>query len=207
MTPQVEIRQEYDKLVKAVSALENKDDFTANAEGGAKDALDFIWKAAENTKNAIEAYAGKTDAPPFTIMQNVPKDGQSQSAVTEFPYYVKDASISVSIMTFGFKVTNISADEKTADAHFMLSVSGTATDKDGNVLKTGNNNITYTSMVMLLISPPFPVSLHSYKVSADSDAIPVYNLIFNYIRKDGKWIINDIKDSGVDVFPIQSPDL
>jgi len=220
MTPQVELRMEYDKLVKAITApvttaeeaAVKRDEFLSPADGGAKAVLEYIWAVAAQTKAAVEGFQGKTQDeikainPMFMLMQSVPKDGQSQSAA-EFPYYVKD--VKVSLMTFGFAVKkDANNDSKEADAHFMLSVTGTAANKDGNVLKDANKkDITYTSMVILLnMSPDIPapvINLHKYRISKDSDEIPVYNLIFTYAKTNGEWKITGVKDSGKDALSVE----
>lgn len=215
MTPQVEIRMEYDKLTRAITAAEDKRaDYLAFAANDAAEAvLGYIYDTAKQAKTMVETFAGMEKSaidgilPGFgnMLMQSVPKDGQSQSPVTEFPYYVKDVKISV--MTFGFSVKSVSDTEKTAEAHFMLTVTGTALkSKDGEVLKdSGNKDITYTAMVFLPSNPlaPAVINFHKYKVSADSDEKPVYNLIYDYVKTGGEWKIAGIKDGSSPVFPLE----
>ena len=223
MTVQVEIRQEYDKLTRVITAMkgaddtENRDEYCKPANNDdVKGILGYIWDKMAATKGMVETFAGKTKEeitavnPLFSLMQSVLKDGQSQSAVTEFPYYIKDAKVSV--MTMGFSAKNTSAPEyKTADAHFMFSVTGTAINENGAVLKDNrNNDITYTTMVILQeLNPALPsapienLSFHKYQISADSPEIPVYNLIYTYVKTGGEWKICEIKDSGIDSIPFE----
>lgn len=215
MTAQVEIRMEYDKLTKAITAQEDKrDDYLAPAANDdVKAVLEYIYNVTKQTKEMVETFAGKEKSfidginPGFCamFMQSVPKDGKNQSQVTEFPYYIKDVKISV--MTFGLSVKNVSGTEKIAEALFMLSVTGTATDKDGVVLKHNNTDITYTSMVILVSAfnplAPVVISFHKYKISADSKEIPVYNLIYDYAKIGGEWKINGIKDGDSEIYPLE----
>ena len=162
MTAQVELRMEYDKLVKAITAeTDKKDDFLKPAANDtAKAVLEYIWNAAHNAK-AVAA------------LQNV-----------------SDAKISWT--TFGFTVTNVSETEKTADAHFMLSLAGTGFTMPAIPLNP----------VMSAI-PPIVANFHWYSVSADSEKVPVYNLIFDYVKDGGEWKISGIKDSGVDTLTLE----
>lgn len=204
MTPQVEMRLEYDKMTLAMTDPADKSaEYAAPAANEkVKEILDFIYKAAHDTKAMVEGFAGMTETqikavnPAFMLMQSLPKDGQSQSLFTDYPYYVKDVKINV--LTLGFLVTKISDTHNTADAHFMLTVSGVATDADGNILKDANKkDITYSATVMLLGNPlaPIGINLHWYKMSADSDDIPVYNLIYDYQKTGGDWKITAIADA------------
>jgi len=106
MTPQVELRQEYDKLVKAITA-----------------------------------------------------DGKT------------------TLTTFAFTVKGVSKTEKEADVYFL----------------TGAADIPYV-MSSFGLPPDTPVKLHWYNVSEDSDKIPVWNFVFTYVKTDGEWKINSIKD-------------
>lgn len=215
MTTQVELRLEYDKLVKAITAVDGrKEDFVPESAGeGAKAVLEYIWITTNNTKAMIENFQGMEQEqiaavnPMFMLMSSVQKNGKSQSTA-EFPYYIKD--IKISLITFGFKAeynNRISAYQ--ADAHFMLSVTGTAIDKDGNVLKDGKkNDITYTSTVILLnMNPAVPapeINLHRYKISEDANEIPVYNLVFFYYgnlpysKSKNEWKISSVEDGNPD---------
>ena len=168
MTAQVELRMEYDKLVKAITAgtdldVRKAEFLNAAANDGAKGVLEYIWNTAQGTKAAV--------------IEDVP-----------------DAKISLT--TFGFKVTSISKTEKAADAHFMLSVSGT--DVNGKA---------FTAPVMLINMNPAvtapSINLHWYKISNDSEKIPVYNLIFDYVKNGDNWKITGIKDSGKDALTIE----
>jgi len=220
-TPQVEIRTEYDKLTKAITAGGDKRaDYLAPAGNeNTEKILAYIWDKAYQAKEMIETLAGKDKGfidsvnPMFMMMQSVPKDGQSQSLVTEFPYYIKDVKINV--MTTGFSVNSGNSGYEIADVHFMLSVSAAAADKDGNILKHNNKAVTYTSTV-LLMGPdsdgqpaPIAINFHKYKVSADSPEIPVYNLFYHYgkltsyIKSDNECKIYGIYDSGTDVLTLQ----
>ena len=212
-TAQVELRMEYDKLTRAMINESGEEAYTTTAENNeTKAVLTYIYAAAQTTKTMVTNFAGMEKAqidainPAFFLMQSVPEGESSQSLVTTFPYYIKDVKISV--MTLGFKVTKTGDADMTADAHFMLTVTGTATDKDGNVLKDKDKkDITYSAIVILLnLNPaapaPIEINLHKYKISADSQDIPVYNLIYDYKKIDGEWKITAVADSGKDVVPL-----
>ena len=174
MTAQVELRMEYDKLVKAITAETTtqeeidakKAKFLATTSNDtAKDFLDYIWTTAQNAK----AVARQT---------------------------VPDAKISLT--TFGFKGEyNNATSNYQADAHFLLIITGT----------------DYTAPVNLMNMNPevaAPViNFHWYSVSADSEKIPVYNLVFtyhgnppSYSKSKNEWKISGIKDSGVDTLTL-----
>ena len=169
MTTQVELRMEYDKLVKAITtetATQEETDakkagfLAAASNDSAKDFLEYIWTAAHNAKTVAR--------------QTVP-----------------DAKISLT--TFGFKAEyNNATSNYQANAHFLLIITGT----------------DYTAPVMLMNNN---INFHWYNVSADSEKIPVYNLVFayaggslpSYSKSKNEWKISGIKDSGVDTLTLE----
>ncbi len=213
MTPQVELRMEYDKMTIAMLSSDAAAYSAVAGNGDVKAALDYIYETAQATKAMIIGFSQKTKAeidavnPGFFLMQSIPSGDANQSAVTEFPYYIKDVKLSV--MTMGFKVTETDGTHMTADAHFMLTVTGTATDSAGNVKKDGSKkDITYTAMVILLDLMPVPaapisLNLHWYKISNDSDPAPVYNLIYGYEKTGETWRITSAADSGKDIVTME----
>ena len=159
MTPQVELRMEYDKLVKAITA--------ERATLSSERKLDFLKPAANDEVREVLEYIWT-------------KTASMQTEADEI----------ISLTTFGFSVTNISKTEKTVSVHFVVSV----VKADGPIpvmLKNLDPSVTAPE-----------INLHWYRISNESDPVPVYNLIFSYVKDDLGWKISNLKDSGIDVLTV-----